>query len=56
MAFNGDYQQLAAALINQHAVAGAAAAAPPPPPEPIAKYGGMRIYEYIQRYDTRIIQ
>ena len=42
MAFNGDYQQLAAALINQHAVAGAAAA-PPPPPEPIAKYGGDRM-------------
>ena len=42
MAFNGDYQQLAAALINQHAIAGAAAA-PPPPPEPVAKYGGDRM-------------
>ena len=43
MAFNGDYQQLAAALINQHAVAGAAAAIPPPAPGPVAKYGGDRM-------------
>ena len=43
MAFNGDYQQLAAALINQHTVTGAAAAAPPPPPVPIARYGGDRM-------------
>ena len=43
MAFNGDYQQLAAALINQHAVAGAAAAVPPPAPDPVAKYGGNRM-------------
>ena len=43
MAFNGDYQQLAAALIAQHGAAAAAAAVPPPPPEPIAKYGGDRM-------------
>ena len=42
MAFNGEYQQLAAALIAQHGVA-AAAAVPPPPSEPIAKYGGDRM-------------
>ena len=44
MAFNGDYQQLAAALINQHAVAGAASPVPPPAPGPVvAKYGGGRM-------------
>ena len=42
MAFNGDYQQLAAALIAQHGVV-AAAAVPPPAPEPVAKYGGDRM-------------
>ena len=41
-AFNGDYKQLAAALIAQHGVA-AAAAVPAPPAEPIAKYGGDRM-------------
>ena len=41
MAFNGDSQQLAAALIAQHGVA--AAAVPPPAPEPVAKYGGDRM-------------
>ena len=43
MAFNGNYQQLAAALINQHAVAGAAGGGPPPAPDPVAKYGGDRM-------------
>ena len=43
MAFNGDYQQSAAALINQHSVAGAAAAVPPPAPDPVAEYGGDRV-------------
>ena len=41
--FNGDYQQLAAALIAQYDVAAAAAAVPPAPPEPIAKYGGAQM-------------
>ena len=41
-AFNGDYQQLAAALMAQHGVA-AAAAGPPPATDPVAKYGGDRM-------------
>ena len=45
MAFNGGYQQLAAALIAQHVAAAAAAAAavPLPAPDPVAKYGGDRM-------------
>ena len=42
MAFNGDYQQLAAALIAQYGAV-AAAAVPPPAPAPVAKYGGDRM-------------
>ena len=42
MAFNGDYQQLAAALLTNLG-AGAGAAAAPPAPVPVAKYGGDRM-------------
>ena len=42
MAFNGDYQQLAAALLTNLG-AGAGAAAAPPAPVPVAKYGGDRV-------------
>ena len=43
MAFNGDYQQLAAALLTQVGAVAAAAAVPPPAPGPVAKYGGDRM-------------
>ena len=50
-AFNGDYQQLAAALINQHAVGGGAA---PHAPDPVAKYGGDRMdVERIEGHMTK---
>ena len=41
MAFNGDYQQLAAALLTNLGAGGGAAA--PPPPDPVARYGGDRM-------------
>ena len=43
MAFNGDYQQSAAALLTQVGAVAAGAAVPPPAPDPIAKYGGDRM-------------
>ena len=43
MAFNGDYQQLAAALLTNLGAGAGAAAAGPPAPEPVAKYGGDRM-------------
>ena len=43
MAFNGDYQQLAGALLTQIGAGAGAAAAGPPAPEPVAKYGGDRM-------------
>ena len=52
MAFNGDYQQLVAALIAQHGVAAAAATVPPPAPDPVAKYGGDRMD--VERMESRV--
>ena len=43
MAFNGDYQQLAAALLTNLGAGAGAAAARPPATEPVAKYGGDRM-------------
>ena len=43
MAFNGDYQQLAAALLTNLGAGAGAAAARPPATETVAKYGGDRM-------------
>ena len=51
MAFNGDYQQLAAALLT-NVGAGGVAAAPPPPPDPVARYGGDRMD--VERMESRV--